>query len=263
MWNSILAVFLMAHVLAGIIAAFIAFPLAALSAKGTALHRWSGLTFVGCFFFICVGGYLLEFENLTGTVVDVFGLELNVSPYREDGGVDVLAVINTTMVNTMAFYLAVSGWRVWARARAADRGVFPKFDSIIAVLEIVAGLLFAVTLWYAVDRSDSQGLSGELSGTLEFGHLIIIAATAYVMIDAGHDLYIGVSRRPPRAWWIIHARKMITAEMGLAAAFPYRCVPFGTTGGILMLVAMTIVLVFGIAIARRFAKRIESTPAVV
>ena len=102
MWNSILSVFLVAHVLAGIVAAFIAFPLAALSTKGTALHRWSGLTFVGCFFFICIGGYLLEFENLTGTVVDVFGLELNISPYREDGGVDVLAVVNTAMVNTMA-----------------------------------------------------------------------------------------------------------------------------------------------------------------
>lgn len=33
MWNSILAVFLVTHVLAGIVAAFIAFPLAALSTK--------------------------------------------------------------------------------------------------------------------------------------------------------------------------------------------------------------------------------------
>ena len=260
MWDLILAVFLTAHVLAGIVAAFVAFPVAALAAKGGTLHRWGGLTFVGCFFFICVGGYLLEFENLTGTVVDVFGLELNVSPYRKDGGVDVLAVVNTAMVNTMAFYLAVSGWRVWARARAADRGVLPKFDSIIAVLEIVAGLLFAVTLWRAVDQSDTEGVSGVLSGSLEMGHLIIIAATLYVMIDAGHDLYIGLARRPPKKWWIVHARKMITAEMGLAAAFPYRCVPFGTTGGILMLVAMTIVLVFGVAIARRFGKQVESTP---
>lgn len=261
MWNLILSVFLTAHVLAGIVAAFIAFPVAALARKGGVLHRWSGLTFVGCFFFICVGGYLLEFENLTGTVVDVFGLELNISPYREDGSVDVLAVINTAMVNSMAFYLAVSGWRVWARARAADRGVFPKFDSIIAVLEIAAGFLFAVTLWRAVDQSDPEGFSGVLSGSLELSHLIIIAATLYVMVDAGYDLYIGLARRPPKTWWIIHARKMITAEMGLAAAFPYRCVPFGTTGGILMLVAMTIVLVFGIAIARRFAIQSASAPA--
>ncbi|MAC74729.1 MAG: hypothetical protein CMJ22_03975, partial [Phycisphaerae bacterium] len=64
-------------------------------------------------------------------MADVFGLELTVSPSREDGGVDVLAVVNTAMVNTMAFYLAVSGWRVWARARDADREVFPKFDSIL------------------------------------------------------------------------------------------------------------------------------------
>ena len=261
MWDLILSFFLMAHVLAGVVAAFIAFPVAALAMKGGNLHRWAGLTFVGCFFFICVGGYLLEFENLTGAVVDVFGFELNISPYREDGGVDMLAVVNTAMVNTMAFYLAVSGWRVWARARAADRGMFPKFDSIIAVLEIAAGLLFAVTLWRAVDQSDTEGVSGVLSGSLELSHLTIIAATRYVMVDAGHDLYIGLARRPPKTWWIIHARKMITAEMGLAAAFPYRCVPFGTTGGILMLVAMTIVLVFGIAIARRFSARSASAAA--
>ena len=46
------AVFLTARVLAGIVAAFVAFPVAALATKGGTLHRWAGLTFVGCFFFI-------------------------------------------------------------------------------------------------------------------------------------------------------------------------------------------------------------------
>ena len=137
------AVFPTAHVLAGIIAAFVAFPVATLAMKGGMLHRWAGLTFVGCFFFIRVGGYLLEFENPTDTVADVFGLELTVSPSREDGGVDVLAVVNTAMVNTMAFYLAVSGWRVWARA--ADRGVFPKFDSILAAIAMAVAVAFGVS----------------------------------------------------------------------------------------------------------------------
>ena len=48
MWDLILAVFLTAHVLAGIVAAFVAFPVAALAAKGGTLHRWAGRSFVGC-----------------------------------------------------------------------------------------------------------------------------------------------------------------------------------------------------------------------
>ena len=54
MWDQILNIFLVAHVLAGFIAAFLAFPIAALATKGGQLHRWSGLLFVGCFFFICI-----------------------------------------------------------------------------------------------------------------------------------------------------------------------------------------------------------------
>lgn len=247
MWDLILAFTLKAHVLAGFVAAFIAFPVAALARKGTSLHHWAGVTFVGSFFLLCVGGYLLEFENLKGTVVDVFGIGLNISFFRIDGvskqgAVEALWALNSVMVNTIAFYLAVSGWRVWARARAADRGIFPKFDSVIAVLEIAAGLLFAVTLWRLVGQSDTEGAANALLGSLdlEMPHLIIIVLMLYVMYDAGQDLYRGLARRPPKTWWTMHARKMITAEMGLAAAFPYRCVPYGTTSGILMLVAMTI-----------------------
>ena len=72
------------------------------------------------------------------------------------------------------------------------------------------------------------------------------------------DLWIGIARRPPRAWWRIHARKMIAAQMGLAAAFPYRCVPFSRLGGFLMLVAMVVALVFGVIVARRFGALVRA-----
>ena len=260
MWDQILYLFLVLHVLAGFVAAFLAFPVAALATKGDKLHRLSGRVFVGCFFFICIGGYLLEFENFKGTVIPMFGIELNASPFAQGADIDVLAVINTAMVNTLAFYLAVSGWRVWARARAAEKGVFPIFDSVIAILEIGAGLLFATTLWIAIDQTaEINNLSSEF---IALGHWIIIAATGYVMLDAGHDLYIGIARKPPKSWWIMHARKMITAEMGLAAAFPYRCAPLDGVGGMLMLVSMLVVLVIGLIIAKRFSNRIKTEAAI-
>ena len=225
---------------AGFIAAFVAFPIAAISTKGERLHRWGGRVFVGCFFFICIGGYLLEFENFKGTVIPMFGIELDASPFARGSDMDVLAVINTAMVNTLAFYLAVSGWRVWARARAAERGVFPIFDSVIATLEIGAGLLFATTLWMAIDQTaDINSLTGDF---IAFGHWIIITATGYVMLDAGHDLHIGIARKPPRSWWTIHGRKMVFAEMFLPAGIPFRCANLDHVGywtlGTLVLVAM-------------------------
>ena len=135
-------------------------------------------------------------------MADVFGLELNVSPYRKDGGVDVLAVVNTAMVNTMAFYLAVSGWRVWARARAADREVFPKFDSIIAAIAMAVAVAFGVSWWMVVDAVATMPSAPK--GTIG-PHLFFTVAASIFLLDASLDLRIGIKRRGPRTWWFKHA----------------------------------------------------------
>lgn len=250
----ILHLFLVVHVLAGFLAAFVAFPVAALATKGSRIHAYAGRTFVGCFFFLCAGGYILEFEYLKSTVVDVFGMEMNVSPFNKR--TDTLAVINTAMVNTIALYFALSGWRIWRRATLSETGRYPILDSILAAGGLVAGGTFFLTLWFAID---SGAVDHHTARSFVYeGHAIIAAATAYVFFDAGKDLWIGIARRPPHAWWRIHARKMIAAQMGLAAAFPYRCVPFSRLGGFLMLVAMVVALVFGVIVARRFGALVRA-----
>lgn len=256
MGEQILKVFLYVHVFAGFLAAFVAFPVAALATKGSRLHAAAGWTFVGCFFFLCAGGYILEFEYLKSTVVDVFGIEMNVSPFNKR--TDPEAVINTAMVNTIALYFALSGWRVWRRAPQSEVGRYPMFDSILAVAGLLAGGTFFATLWFAIDRGAIDATDPSFVWE---GHAIIAAASAYVFFDAGKDLWIGVARRPPKAWWRIHARKMIAAQMGLAAAFPYRCVPFSRLGGFLMLVAMVVALVFGVIVARRFGAMLRAQRA--
>ena len=129
-------------------------------------------------------------------------MELTVSPSREDGGVDVLAVVNTAMVNTMAFYLAVSGWRVWARARAADRGVFPKFDSILAAIAMAVAVAFGVSWWMVVDAvATKPSTPRETIGP----HLFFTVAASIFLLDASLDLRIGIKRRGPRTWWFKHA----------------------------------------------------------
>jgi hypothetical protein len=248
--EQILFAFLVVHVAAGAVTAFVTFPIAAFATKGSRLHTWAGRAFVAGFFFLCAGGYVLEWEYLKGVVVDVFGVDLNVSPFNKQS--DPMAVLNTSMVNTIALYFALSGWRVWRRAELAEAGRYPLFDSVIAVLEIGAGILFLTTLWLGIDGG---ALRHDLSWSFVLeGHAIIAAATAYVVFDAGHDLYIGVVRRPPRAWWRMHARKMIAAQMGLAAAFPYRCMPFSRKGALMMLVAILIAGAVGVFVARRYSK---------
>jgi hypothetical protein len=246
-WDSFLFLMLKIHILAGAIAAFIAFPAAIFSRKGSKIHQWSGLLFVACFCSICGGGYLLEFENLQGTVVDIYGIDFMVSPFAKNIKIDYLAIVNTAMVNTMALYVAVSGWRIWKRAEAAEKGLFPRFDTLFASLYLLSGLVFAMTLWVAFDKKQEVEHLSHL--TMEFAHLIIIAATAYVAYDACIDLYINIFCKPPRQWWPIHARKMISAEMGLAAAFPYRCGDMAGMVGLWMLVAMDIIFVIGFAVA--------------
>jgi len=60
---------------------------------------------------------------------------------------------------------------------------------------------------------------------------------------------------------MIHARKMITAEMGLAAAFPYRCGEFNEASGLLMIASMVAALAIGGFVAQRYNR--ETTAKVI
>lgn len=247
-----LSIFLKLHVLAGVLAAFIAFPVAVLSPKGSRLHYWGGMGFVICFIFICGGGYLLELDNLRGAVVDIYGFEM-ASPFEKGTEVDYFSFLNSAMLNTLALYVAVSGWRVWRRAAAAEANLFPKFDAWFAVIYLLTALTFGVTEWVALDRkTEAQHLSHL---QLEIADFAIIAAVTYVAIDSLIDIYINLAKRAPKSWWPIHARKMMTAEMGLLAAFAYRCYDPAAKGGIVMFAAAASVLVVGLVAARMFHKK--------
>jgi len=244
---------LQSHILAGIVTAFIIFPAAIFAKKGSKLHRWAGQSFVLGFIVICAGGFLLEFENLKGSVVHIYGIDWIVSPFAKGTNIDYLAVLNTSMVNIMALFLAVSGWRVWKRAAAARLNQFPRIDALFALLYLVAGIVFVITIWVALEQKNRVEHFSHLK--LEFIHFVILAAVAFVSFDAGQDIKIYLLRNAPKQWWTIHARKMISAQMGLAAAFPYRCGDMTGIGGILMVVSMSLVLLIGILVAMRFKKQ--------
>ena len=245
-----LDIFLKLHVFAGGLAAFIAFPVAVLSPKGTRLHYWSGMGFVACFLFICGGGYLLELDNLRGAVVEIFKLEA-ASPFGKRSEVDHLAFFNSAMLNTLALYVAVSGWRVWKRSAAAKANQFPKFDTWFAVTYLLAGLAFAICFWFTLNHRTGTAHLSHLQ--LEIADIAIIAAAMYVAFDSSVDIYISVAKRAPKRWWLIHARKMISAELGLLAAFPYRCSDPAAKGGFFVFAAA--VLVAGLVAARMFHKK--------
>lgn len=248
--SDFLDIFLKLHVFAGGVAAFIAFPVAVLSPKGTRLHYWSGMGFVACFLFICGGGYLLELDNLRGAVVEIFKLEA-ASPFGRRSEVDHLAFFNSAMLNTLALYVAVSGWRVWKRSAAAKANQFPRFDTWFAVTYLLAGLAFAICFWFTLNHRAGTAHLSHLE--LEIADIAIIAAAMYVAFDSSVDIYISVAKRAPKRWWLIHARKMMTAEIGLLAAFPYRCSDPAAKSGFFIFTAAA--LVAGLVATKMFHKK--------
>lgn len=256
MIDGLLFFVLQLHILAGIIAAFVAFPIAAFAKKQSKFHRFGGRLFVICFAIICCGGFLLEFENLQSSVVHIYGVDWAVSPFTKGEQMDYLAIINTAMVNTMAFYLAISGWRIWKRSALAKRDIFPLTDTLLALLYLLAGIIFSVTLWVAFDRKNEVEHLSHLE--MELAHAIILAAASYVTFDAFRDLQINFTKKAPKKWWLIHARKMITAEMGLAAAFPYRCGEFNEASGLLMIASMVAALAIGGFVAQRYNRETKA-----
>ena len=134
MLDSILAVVLPIHIVAGAISALVAFPVAAFAVKGSRPHVAAGRCFVLGYVVVCLTGLLLEMERTTGGTIRVLWTEFKlVGPKVSDSGhLPPLLFFATATLDLAFLYLAVSGWRVWARARDATHDVFSRFDTILA-----------------------------------------------------------------------------------------------------------------------------------
>ena len=255
MLDSILAVVLPMHIVVGAAAALVAFPIAVFASKGSRPHVAAGRCFVAGYVVICLTGLLLEMERTTGGTIRVLWTDFKlVGPKVSDSGhLPPLLFFATATLDLAFLYLAVSGWRVWGRARDAGRGVFRRFDTILAVSAMLVAIAFGVSWWMVVDAVSTMP-SAPKSNVVP--HLFFTGAALVFLVDAGLDLRVRLTRRPPRAWWFKHARKMVMAQIFLAAGIPFRCadlehVGFWTTATAFM------VLLTGAIAALHFRHRLR------
>ena len=236
MLRSLISIELIIHVVAGYCGAFVAFPLAISAHKGTPWHRWSGRLFVGCFLVICITGYLLNWDELLDLPVfrawgDPGGAQGLYRPSRPLAMRE-LIVLGTAAVNTFALYLALSGWRVWARRRTLDAGQPQRIDQLLAVVELVACAVFAVAFWQLIPVLGMNTL-------LRLPMLVVALVPA---LDAGNDLLQASQGEAPRHWWLMHLRKLAMAEAGLLAAVALRCMPSPYVLGSMVLSVVVVVI---------------------
>ncbi|MDA7765918.1 hypothetical protein N8917_01105 [bacterium] len=255
MLDSILGVVLPVHIVAGAISALVAFPIAVFAVKGSRPHVTAGRCFVAGYVVVCVTGLLLEMERTTGGTIRVLWTEFKLAgPRVSDSGHLPPSVLFATATLDLAFlYLAVSGWRVWARARNATRGVFTRFDTILAATAVAVAIAFGVSWWIVVDAvatmpSAPKGTTGP--------HLFFTVAALIFLVDAGLDLRISIKRRPPKVWWFKHARKMVMAQVFLAAGIPFRCADLEHVGFWTMATSL-LVLLTGTIAAWHFRRRLR------
>ncbi|MHC4246698.1 MAG: hypothetical protein ACYSUU_07850 [Planctomycetota bacterium] len=255
MLDSILAVVLPMHIVVGAAAALVAFPIAVFASKGSRPHVAAGRCFVGGYVVVCLTGLLLEMERTTGGTIRVLWTDFKlVGPKVSDSGhLPPLLFFATATLDLAFLYLAVSGWRVWVRARDAGCGVFRRFDTILAVSAMLVAIAFGVSWWMVVDAVSTMP-SAPKSNVVP--HLFFTGAALVFLVDAGLDLRVRLTRRPPRAWWFKHARKMVMAQIFLAAGIPFRCadlehVGFWTTATAFM------VLLTGAIAALHFRHRLR------
>ena len=242
------------HIFFGGLSALVAFPIAAFSKKGSRPHVAAGRSFVAGYVLVCITGLVLEAERTTGGTIRLFGAEFKlVEPLTKDSDhLPPIYILATTTLDLVFLYFAISGWRIWARARAAERGVFPRFDSVLAAMAMVVAVTFGVAFWLVADAVAAMPTT---PNSAVFPHVVFTLATGIFLLDAGHDLYIGLARRTPRAWWVSHARKMVFAEMFLAAGIPFRCANLDHVG-FWTLVTLIVVAMIGLGAAWRHHRRL-------
>ena len=87
-------------------------------------------------------------------------------------------------------------------------------------------------------------------------HLFFTVAALIFLLDAGLDLRISIKRRPPKVWWFKHARKMVMAQVFLAAGIPFRCADLEHVGFWTMATSL-LVLLTGTIAAWHFRRRLR------
>jgi hypothetical protein len=255
MIDSFLGIVLPIHIVVGAISAIVAFPVAAFASKGSRPHVAAGRCFVAGYVVVCLTGLLLEMERRTGGTFRVLWTDFKLVGPLSKGSEHLppLLLFATATLDLAFLYLAVSGWRIWGRARDAGRGVFRRFDTILAVRAILVAIAFGTSWWMVVDAVSTMP-SAPKSNVVP--HLFFTGAALVFLVDAGLDLRVRLTRRPPRAWWFKHARKMVMAQIFLAAGIPFRCADLEHVGFWTTATAF-LVLVIGAIAALHFRHRLR------
>ena len=186
---------LFVHILAGVIAAFIAFPLALLAKKGSAIHVLSGKAFLIAFLGICATGYILDYYDLKDIFFSTNEGALSLIIYQKPSSIS--EVLATASINTFAAYLAISGWRMAHQHYKGIKTSFDKtFDITLAALLIAACILFFST--------GKQIFSAIPLGTPSLIKITCLLALISFggFIEATIDILRATGRLKVKRWWV-------------------------------------------------------------
>lgn len=212
---------LVVHVFASALVALVAFPVAICAVKGSRPHVWAGRTFTAGYVVICLSGLLLTLGMSSASEIRLLGVSFHASAEHKAvvDGITGRFLAGTIMEDLAFLYFAISGWRVWSRARAATRGLPTRVDAGLAVLASLNGIGFVIFALLTISAIQAAaGLTGMPTG---FTILAFVLGGMFVL-DAGRDLQIAF-KGPPRRWWVVHLRKMALAQLMLVVSFVYRC----------------------------------------
>lgn len=217
---------LVVHVFASVMVALIAFPIAVCAVKGSRPHVYAGRVFTAGYVVIGLSGLLLTVGMSSAGEIRLLGVVLHAAAEHAAfaDGVAGQFLAGTIMQDLAFLYFAISGWRIWARARAADRGASTRFDAGLAGLAALNAIGFVVFALLAI--AGVQAAEGRVGMPVGFTVLAFVLGGSF-LLDAARDLQI-VAAGPPKRWWAVHLRKMALAELMLVLSFVYRCTEPGT-----------------------------------
>ena len=209
------------HVMAGVIAAFIAFPLAIFAKKGSKLHVAAGRIFVISFIVICLTGYHIDADQIfkipfiSASLCNIYQNHFCYAKYFHNN----VSILRTACINTVALYLCVSGWRLANQHHLGNKTKKSAlFDACFAILEIFIVIVFVACVFYNFYLQQHFHDVSKL-----WYYLAVIMIASVPLWDAARDLYFAVTLKQAKFWWKMHMRKMLMAEYGLILAFLLRC----------------------------------------
>lgn len=217
---------LVVHIVASVLVALVAFPVAVGAVKGSRPHVYAGRVFTAGYVVICLSGLLLTIGMPSAGEIRLLGVAFNASAEHTAlaDGIAGRFLAGTIMEDLAFLYFAISGWRIWARARAADRGDSTRGDAGLAILAMLNSIGFVVFALLIVEGIHAaEGRAGMPVGFT----VLAFALGGLFLLDAARDLQIVIAG-PPKRWWAVHLRKMALAELMLVVSFVYRCTEPGT-----------------------------------